>query len=300
MNDVLGAVLGQIETANAKHGKRLRQRISGMGPEFQAEAERHFSACHKALQGEGKSIDFAVRCYLKMWEDMEGERINFLRSGKYSNTSYREVEQAVYSRPEVMVHHMHGLALAQYLWLEQYERLKFFRQTLPEYRERTRSYLEIGGGHGLYTKSALALLKPGTKIDLVDISETSLSLARMLIGSSAINYHLADILKWRTTEKYDFISIAEVIEHIENPEAMLGRVKELLRPEGAVFLSTPVNAPMIDHIYLFNNVGEIRALLNECGFRITSEKVVMSEDVSEADAIRNKLPIMFAGFLEHS
>ena len=300
MSDLLNSVIARIESADPMHAKKLHKRMATMGADFFENAQRYYADCDEAMQREGKSLAFGVECYLKLCADMQTARLDFLRSGKYANTSYKEVAQAIYGRPEVMDYHMYGLAMAQFLWLDQYERLRFFCDRLPSYRNSIRSYLEIGGGHGLYTRRALDILDPSTRIDLLDISESSLKLAKSMINSPRVNYFLEDLFEWNGEEKFDFISIAEVIEHVEKPDAMLVRVRELLQPGGAVFLTTPVNAPMIDHIYLFRNVQEIRDLVAACGFAIVEDKYAISDDISEEKAIKNKVPVMYAAFLRHA
>ena len=297
MNELLNQVIERIEAANPLNGKKLRKRLSGMDRDYFAAAEKYYTSYDAALKLEGKSIAFGVECYLRMCNDMMEERLNFLRTGRYANSSYKEVEQRIYHNPEVMDYHMHGLAMAQFLWLDQYERLNYFRRNLPGYRNKIRSHLEIGGGHGLYTKEALTLLNADVKMDLLDISGSSLKLARQMIGPSRVNYTLKDVFDYGAENKYDFVTIAEVIEHVEKPKAMLERVRQLLDGDGAAFLTTPINAPMIDHIHLFNNVGEIRDLIFSSGFRITKDLYVISEDMPEEQAMKQKIPVMYAAFL---
>ena len=40
---------------------------------------------------------------------------------------------------------------------------------------------EIGGGHAIYISSAVEMLRPGTHFELVDISATSMDVARAMI-----------------------------------------------------------------------------------------------------------------------
>lgn len=300
MNGILDFVLEKIEAANRFHGQKLRKRISTMDLAYFKRAEMYYAGYDAALCLEGKSIQFAIECYLKMCDDMFNERLAFLRTGKYANSSYQEVERTIYNNPAVMEYHIHGLGLAQFLWIDQYERFRFFSEGISAYVDQIRSYLEIGGGHGLYAKEALAALKADARLDVLDISASSLTLAQQMVGPSRINYILKDVFLYETEHNYDFITIAEVIEHVENPAELLARVRYLLTPDGVVYLTTPVNAPMIDHIYLFSHMQEIRDLLVATGFQIISEKHVISEDLPEEKAVAQKVPIMYAAFLQKS
>jgi len=297
---ILERILARLEAAGPVPGQQLRQRLAALDDHYLASAAAYFSTYDAALRLDGRSIDFGVDCYLKLSDDMTDERINFLRTGKYANSSYKDVEQRIYGNPAIMEYHMHGLALAQYLWPDQYQRIEFFRQNLPAFTSNCAAYLEVGGGHGLYAWTALKLLPAATRVDLLDISDSSIKLARQIIGTSRVNYILKDIFEYATPQPYDFITAGEIIEHLEDPLAFLKQLSRLLAPGGTVFLTTPVNAPMIDHIYLFNHVQEIRDLIAAAGFTIAMEKVAPSREVSERLLVQQKIPIMFAAFLRRS
>jgi 2-polyprenyl-3-methyl-5-hydroxy-6-metoxy-1,4-benzoquinol methylase len=112
-----------------------------------------------------------------------------------------------------------------------------------------------------------------------------------------IRYLLMDIFDLDETHPYDFITIGEVIEHLEDPLAMLRKVHRLLRPGGAAFISTPVNAPTLDHIYLFHNVDEIRDLIAEAGLQIRDETSCYAENMPARKAEKLKVANMYAVFV---
>ena len=69
---------------------------------------------------------------------------------------------------------------------------------------------------------------------------------------------------------------------------LLKKLNDLLSEDGVLYFTTPTNAPAIDHIYLFNNVEEIRELARSAGFQIESEMPLISEDVSAEKAEKFK------------
>jgi 2-polyprenyl-3-methyl-5-hydroxy-6-metoxy-1,4-benzoquinol methylase len=294
---ILDRILVRLEAADPIYGQKMRRRLSAMDDHYLQNCANYYSRYDSALKLEGKSIDFAIDCYLKLSDDMTVERANFVRTGKYANSSYKDVEQRIYANPAIMEYHMHGLALAQYLWPDQYERLEFFRKNLPAFTAGCHSYLEVGGGHGLYVLTALAILPEHSRLDLLDISSSSIRLAQQIIGPSRVNYILKDIFEYESPQPCDFITAGEIIEHLEDPMAFLKKISGLLSPDGTIYLTTPVNAPMIDHIYLFKNVQEIRQLITSAGLKIVSEKVVASRDLPEHLIVQHKLPVMYAAFL---
>lgn len=234
-----------------------------------------------------------------MLTDMTNERAKFILHEKYSSNSFAEVEKRVYSNPEIMTYHMHGLVLAQFLWFEQYARFLFFKNNINNYCSHAKSYLEIGGGHGLYINKAIELLKEVNKFDLVDVSKSSIDLAKGILGDSKITYFLKNIYDYTDDINYDFVTIGEVLEHLEEPHLILLKVSRLIGETGVAFVSTPVNSPMIDHIYLFKNVQDIRRMINTSGLEIIEEKVVVSENITLEDAARFKIPVMFAAFIKN-
>lgn len=299
MSKILDSIISIIEEKNPLHVKKLKENQQRFDQDYFERAELFFADQMILLQRDGKDLDYAVDCYLRMLGDFVFEQINFYRSGKYSNDSFDAVNKAFYSNPEIAEYYMHGLLLSQFLWLHHYKIYSFFIENLNTYSKRTSSYLEIGGGHGLYTKEALNTLNPDTLIDLVDISQSSINLAKSFINSPGVNYHLSDIFDYDPGNKYDFISMCELIEHVEKPLDLLRKMKSLLSPGGTAYITTPTNAPTIDHIYLFNNSEEIRILLSEAGFSIENEIEVPAENVPVEVAHEKKICVMYGAFLKH-
>jgi 2-polyprenyl-3-methyl-5-hydroxy-6-metoxy-1,4-benzoquinol methylase len=297
MHLILDRMLARIETADPIYGKQLRKRLSAMDEHYVQTASDYFGRYDAALRLEGKSIGFGVDCYLKLSSDMTTERINFVRTGKYANSSYKEVQQRIYGNAAIMDYHMHGLAIAQYLWPEQYARIEFFQKNLPIFTGTCTAYLEVGGGHGLYVWTALQKLPENTRFDLLDISPSSIELAEKIVGPSRVNYVLMDIFEYEASQPYDFITAGEIIEHLENPLAFLQKISSLLNPGGTIYFTTSINAPMIDHIYLFSDAQEIRELIAAAGLKIVTEKSVPSRDLPEHLIVQHKVPVMYAAFL---
>ena len=111
---------------------------------------------------------------------------------------------------------------------------------------------------------------------------------------------LADFLSFDSQTKFDFIAMGEVLEHVEEPQKFMAKLKELLAPKGRVFISTCCNAPAIDHIYLFNNVDEVVDLCRNAGFQISSECVVPHPGLTLNEAEEKKYPVNLALVLNHA
>jgi 2-polyprenyl-3-methyl-5-hydroxy-6-metoxy-1,4-benzoquinol methylase len=298
MNNFLEIILSDIKKKNLKHAIKLEENLVDLGEDYKHAANDFFAKYELYLKRNKKTFNFGVDCYLKLLQDTILEKFKFIRSGKYSNSSFDEVTKSIYGNSEIMTYHMHGLVLAQFLWFDQYERISFFTQNIKKHIPKKNKYLEIGGGHGLYMNEAIKLIPEMAQFDLVDISQSSLDLAKGIIDNDKVNYYLKNIFDYYSDERYDFITMGEVLEHLEDPLSILKKIKEFLTDDGVCFLSTPINCPMIDHIYLFNNEREIRELFTLAGLEVIEEKIVITEKITREEASRYKVPVMYAAFIK--
>lgn len=295
-HELLPLVIEQVLGADAKLGKRIRGFVQSSDAVYRERAEAFFGRYRNFIESQGKTFSFGVDCFLHLQRSLDQQRGEFLKTGRYANTSFEEVNRAVYANPEVMEYHMHGLVFAQFLWPDQYRRFQFFSDNLHQYAPQVKQYLEVGGGHALYLTEGARQL-PHAAIHVVDVSPTSLDMARGIARDEGrIQYQLMNIFDF-PDGAYDFITMGEVLEHIENPEELLAKIRRLLAPGAHAYITTPANAPMLDHIYLFNSAQEIRAMLTGCGLRIDQETKQYAADFPEEIAERMKFPLMYAAFV---
>jgi 2-polyprenyl-3-methyl-5-hydroxy-6-metoxy-1,4-benzoquinol methylase len=294
----LDYIYSRIELLNPVHYKKLKRNRDFFDERYYQSAQAFFERYCSLLQQENKTLDYAIDSYLRMIADVNAETLEFLRTGRYSSSTFAEVNARVYAAPEIMGYYMHGLALSQFLWKHHYQVFDYFTSGLLAYKNSIKSYLEIGAGHGLYLSKALELLNNDTTFTVVDISPTSIDLARRFTADERVNFCLKNIFELNSSESYDFITLGEVLEHVEDPLSLLIKINELLNEKGTLFITTPTNAPAIDHIYLFNNVDEIRAMIKMAGYEITSERSFLAEDVSPERAEKLKVTALYGAFLK--
>lgn len=288
-----------IAAKNTIHGKKLQKNFSLLKEEenYISDYTVFMDKYKGILEKENLTFDDSINYYLKMIGDFNEEMLDFVRTGKYRNTSFDEVNRAMYNNPDVMVSHMHGLLLSQFLWKHHYSVYQYFKNSIQKYTP-IKTYLEIGAGHGLYLEAAMEKIGDGCTFEALDISESSLELTKSLIKSDKVLYHLKNVFDYGDDEKKDFITMGEVLEHVEDPLSLLKKIKNLIKPEGTIFITTPTNAPSMDHIYLFNTVQEIRDLIDEAGLEIVSESYFVSEDVDLEKAEKRKIATLYASFLK--
>lgn len=297
MLPLLSYILDYLQARNPAQTSKLRLRIGNENAEWEAKVDSFFSRYKAYIESRGLSLDYGLDCYLKLSARMAHERMEFLRSGRYASSSFADVEQQIYLNPEVFEYHMHGLVFAQFFWPEQSARFQFFCQHIEKELVKGGRYLEIGGGHALYILEAMRRSPANTRFSLLDISPSSMELAKGIARDEPIEFRLMNIFDYPIKEKFEFITMGEVIEHVEDPLSLLRRVRNLLAPGGGAFISAPTNSATIDHIYLFSSTDEIRAMLEAANFRIVREATRVAENMSEERARKLKVAVMFAAFV---
>lgn len=298
MSNYFEIILDRIKSINPVHYKKVQYNLSLFDATHFNSANSFYQKYERFLNQSGKDFSFGIDCYIKMIDDVNAETIHFYRTGKYTSTSYDEVYSRVYNNPEIMEYYMHGLIVSQFIWKQHYESNKFFTDTIEKFIKSTKRYLEIGVGHGLLLSESLKRFSPDTVFDAVDISKTSIEFSKKFIQNSKLNFILADVFDYKPTSNYDFISMGEVLEHVENPQKLLEQVRSLMNPNGILYITTPTNAPAIDHIYLFEDIEHIESIIRNSGFKILNKKVVSTEDRSIEDIKKYKISQHFSAFLK--
>ena len=281
--------------------KKLDSYLANQKSSFFIEAEEFTKRYTNYLDSQNILIDYAVNAYLKMCNDMMRCQVSFMKSGKYPVEISKETFDNVYNNPQEMKSYMIGLAISQFLWSSHYEMFSCLKLALQNYAKDTKSYLEIGPGHGLFLSEAVSTLKNCNSYMAVDISSTSIEITKSImaelhandIDKLSVTYYNEDMLSLSIQHKYDFITMGEVIEHVSFPDKLLTQFKNLLTRNGKGFISTCVNCPAIDHIYHFHSVDEIREMVVKCGLKILDERVCPVEALSMEEIVERKITINY-------
>jgi 2-polyprenyl-6-hydroxyphenyl methylase/3-demethylubiquinone-9 3-methyltransferase len=96
--------------------------------------------------------------------------------------------------------------------------------------------LDIGCGAGFLSN---ALAKAGHQVTGVDLSESSLAVARKYDETQSVHYLKQDAFSLPFPKgSFDVICAMDFLEHIENPKLLLEKVSLLLKPRGLFFFHT--------------------------------------------------------------
>jgi len=300
---------GESEYALPKHVARLVNIISeqkpvhykylqSILPRVTRQELEHLDTYLNFCITQGLSIEYLAKSYLALVADAVNELIYFTQHGKYRYSTFREVADLVYFNEEYMSAYMHGLAISLVFWTSHLGIHRFFNEVLP--RNQRGNYLEIGPGHGTFIMKAMQ----ESTYDYfkgIDISETSIAQTRRILehyipdyGKAcslvAEDFFASDLQK----ESFKAIVMGEVLEHVEHPEFFLRKINELASSDAFIFITTCVNAPQLDHIYLFRTLDEVARLISSENFVIKNMRAIPYEGKTLEQCAREQLPINVA------
>jgi 2-polyprenyl-6-hydroxyphenyl methylase/3-demethylubiquinone-9 3-methyltransferase len=99
--------------------------------------------------------------------------------------------------------------------------------------------LDVGCGGGLLAE---ALARAGAKVTAIDLAPGMIEVARLhaMEQSLEIDYRMvaAEVVAAAEPGAFDVVTCMEMLEHVPEPAQMVGTLAKLVRPGGAVFIST--------------------------------------------------------------
>lgn len=107
--------------------------------------------------------------------------------------------------------------------------------------KRHHHVLEVGCGIGTLTRLIHSYVKHGNVV-AVDISDKSIALARKRFGNtSRIKFMVSDMKDFTYPEKFDFIVLPDVMEHIpiEHHQQLFGVLKNHMYDDSIIYINIP-------------------------------------------------------------
>lgn len=289
-----------VAQQNPLQKKRIQNFISGQNEEYMAYAEMICRTLKESFFRDEQEQKEAASSYNRMTMDFLKEQIRFSKTGVYRLDDASVANENIYSQPDVMRYYMVGLLISYLLWPNHYKMLHFLKRHIKEIS--ISNYLEIAPGHGLFAAEVLQQF-PDIEAKLLDISKTSLQVTSSILSAFGIaperySFINGDFLTVPIDDqKFDFISMGEVLEHVNDALGFLQRAHGLLADEGTMFMTTCANCPAIDHIYHFHDEHEIRDLIHEAGFNIVKDEVLLVEAVPKEQCHHGLVPSNYCAIL---
>jgi len=248
-------------------------------------------------QRKGLTIDYLAECYLTILGDTIEEQQYFRDHGTYRHSTFDEVAESVYHDRDYMDRYMYGLAITNFLWPNHVEMARFMRESLP--RDRGGRYLEVGPGHGFLLLSAIDV-GGFDELLAVDLSAASVEQTRTIVEhfypDAPAHVVERDFLEAGDLQPgaFDAIVMGEVLEHVEQPDVFLRRIAELAKDDAFVFITTCINAPAVDHIYLWRTTDELEELIVASGLTIVEPLRLPYHGKTLEESREENLPINVA------
>src|SRR6478752_6169191 len=296
MDDTAPLVTDLVENITEQypvHRAFLNQAISGGTPEEITRLSQYLEFC----LAKDLTLEYLAECYLTILGDTLEEQLYFRDNGSYRHSTFDEVAESVYHDRDYMDRYMYGLAITTFLWPNHVEMSRFLRRSLP--RDRGGRYLEVGPGHGFLL---MAAIETGSFDDFlgVDLSPASVEQTRTIVEhfhpDAPVRVELRDFLTADdlAPSSFDAVVMGEVLEHVEQPEVFLRRIADLAKPGAFVFVTTCVNAPAVDHIYLWRTTDELESMISDSGLSIVEPLRLPYEGKTLDQSRDEQLPINVA------
>jgi len=126
-------------------------------------------------------------------------------------------------------------------------RIKYILKMINQKKIKDLKILDLGCGGGL-TCEPLARLK--AKVTGIDFVQQNIEVAKnhAIISKLKINYIHDDLDSLKIKKKFDIILLLEILEHLDNWKSTIPKIKNILKPEGLLIISS-INKTSLSKIF---------------------------------------------------
>ena len=293
------AVCDAVISAWPEHAKFLRASFANRSREVMDTTEIIAGLLVRLTESTSRDIRLFAEDYRYLCEQIVyPEELYFARVGDYRLKTFEEANREVYANGDLMPRYMNGLFVSDALWFNHASAMNDFAKTYLPATLAGGRHLEIGPGHGMLLHLALRFGAFGS-CTAWDVSETSVAHVRgilaMLGQSDRVDLRLTDLYSdgalAANRGRFDTVVLSEVLEHLERPLLALQIIRELLTPDGTVWINVPANGPAPDHLFLLRSVAEAEEIVRSAGLTIARTAAFPLAGATLERAIRKQLPI---------
>jgi 2-polyprenyl-3-methyl-5-hydroxy-6-metoxy-1,4-benzoquinol methylase len=151
-------------------------------------------------------------------------------------------------------------------------RLNFVKEVVASVPARRASVADLGCGSGVIL-SEILMMKPHWTGFGLDISAEAVSYARRLAAHKRVDER-AEFGTGNVTqlpyadESLHLIIASEIIEHMPEPERVVGEIARVLRPGGQLILTMPLESHTPGHLHTLSSQEDLRLLCERAGLRV--------------------------------
>ena len=290
--NTLKPIFTTIERLDSSHKSYLDNSLASRDDELLDFSKE--LAC-KIQQLLGGNLEQACSDYLWMCARILEEEIYFRRNGNYRLQTIEEAIEHVYGDTEFMSKYLNGILISQVVWLNHLKAMHFYKTRFLSRLQPQSNHLEVGSGHGLLLSLAH---ESNNDINLtaLDISETSLNKTKLCLQKlsplSKLDTIQQNLMQADSIDKkFDSAVMSELLEHLEDPQAALLKVKKLLSKDGLIYLNVPLNSPAPDHIYLFKTPETLQEYVKKAGLTIVDSELISMTGHELDYALEHKLTV---------
>ena len=250
---------------------------------------------------QGDTIEHLAECYLGFIQDIMEEQLYFMRNGHYRYSGSKEVNSFFYQNADYMEYYMKGLAVSTYLLDSHRKCREWFCEKISGFSSG-KYWLDAGVGHGEYLQLAVCHTDYEHYLG-IDISPACVQMCKEMMEqrnpekSKRIDIKEQDFFGY-DGPVCDAVILGEILEHVEVPRTFLKKVYDITHEGSFIYITTVVNCPQKDHIYLFRSVEEIEEMYRETGFEITDRLVYPTNGYTIEKAIKKQTAIITAHIIK--
>jgi SAM-dependent methyltransferase len=151
-------------------------------------------------------------------------------------------------------------------------RLRFIRETVASLTEEQGSVADLGCGSGTILCDVLKH-KPGWRGQALDISPTAIDYAERLSIYKEVHdraeFRVGDIAQLPYQDgTLDLVIASEVIEHAPDPRKVMEEIARVLRPDGKLVVTIPMESHGVAHLHSPGKPDDLRHLYEGAGLSV--------------------------------
>lgn len=265
--------LDRLESAFRSASPLFRDVVSRLRRDLGADWAQGADETIRRLFPTEEDLIAAVKGYSRFALNILRLQARFEKTRAYQAKPYDQVCRDVYANGEFMrTQYLPGLLLSHELWPHHVRQRRFFESAFLSEMGRggARTFYDVGIGTGFYSRLALVGLPAAVGVGY-EISEESKAFSERQATAFGVGERLhVEIRNVVETppEPIGWLLCVEVLEHLEDPVAFLRGLRSILAPGGKAFVTTALNAPHDDHIFLYRTAAEVCDQFLEVGFEI--------------------------------